>query len=220
MEKTIERLNGVHYDAVMENVTDAFGGDNLSKNVLLFDRHKCDEAITFSVKDNVFNFGYLDCPISEISGWQSDVPDKSLCDCRKIHFLYGVDGQYPTYLKAEYELSTFLLKEYVQILLDPTTLDPVSLPYSTIRRKFVRLTEDFTLYDLIIEDRKHLRAASSSLFQICSVDKIKSKLVSLTEGLSPYDFIAEDRKHLRTVSIYSADHRITDDELIATVKSH
>lgn len=101
-------------------------------------------------------------------------PDESLCDSRKIRFIYGDDPQYPKYLKVEYELSSVLLTEYVQILLDPVTLQQVSPAYSTIRDKYFTLTESFTLHDLIAEDRNYVRTATDFLLQIYSADGRKT----------------------------------------------
>lgn len=114
---------------------------------------------------------YLICKLSHS---ESLISDRLLCDSRKIKFIYGDDPQYPKYLKVEYELSSVLLTEYVQILLDPVTLQQVSPAYSTIRGKYFHFTESFTLYDLIKEDRSYVRTATSFLFQIYSANNRKT----------------------------------------------
>lgn len=146
----------------------------LSRYMLLLDSNTFDARLCLLVDKEFRINGILLYLICKLSNRGSLISDRLLCDSRKIKFIYGDDPQYPKYLKVEYELSSVLLTEYVQILLDPVTLQQVSPAYSTIRDKYFTLTESFTLHDLIAEDRNYVRTATDFLLQIYSADGRKT----------------------------------------------
>lgn len=151
--------------------------DFLSPQLVLFNKHHLyATAVPTNIEVNPLCLSSLsvESSISVASQFHPTIPDKDLCDSRKIKLICKGDSKYPTYLMVEYKLSSTILQEYVQILLNPTTLLPMSPAYSTIRGKYFDFTESFTLYDLIAEDRNYFRTATDFLLQIYSADGRKT----------------------------------------------
>ena len=82
--------------------------------------------------------------------------DAMMCKSRNIELVYMEDASYPAYLKVEYTLFSEYIEAYIQLLVDPITLKPLSPAYSTLRGDYVPFNNEFTLTHIFKEDRANI----------------------------------------------------------------
>lgn len=141
----------------------------ITNDVILFDKDFVDSATLYSISKNceIPNLQFL---ISK----SSEKPDCKLCKSREIT-LVKEESEYPTYLQVDYELKSFCCKKFIQVLVNPNTLSPLPLVYSTLRNNYISLSDDFTLENLFEEHNAELKIIDTFLSQLYYSDSRKSK---------------------------------------------
>lgn len=136
--------------------------DFITDDLILFDKNYVQFTTLYSISKN-----------HEISDIKSLISKSdTLCDCkfcksREIKLIYtSEDSEFPTCLQVDYELKSFYCKEFIQVLIDPITLSPLPLTYSTLRNKYISLNDSFTLKNLFDEHEKELKVIEDFLCQL------------------------------------------------------
>ena len=67
-------------------------------------------------------------------------------------------------LGMEIELDSYQLpSEYIQFIIDIETCKPISNAFSTLRGKEIEINDEYTIFDLVKEDRKYLNIINKQL---------------------------------------------------------
>jgi len=125
--------------------------DFISNDCILFDRNSSWSATLYSISMN-----HERVDLNFIEPTSRNKRDSIMCKFRSIELLYTKKSTYPTYLKVEYTLFSEYLKAYIQLLVDPITLKPLSPAYSTLRGEFVQFDDNFTLTHMFKEDHANI----------------------------------------------------------------
>lgn len=125
--------------------------DFISHDFILFDRNSSWSALLYSISMNheLVDLNFIE-PMSQHSR------DAMMCKSRNIELVYMEDASYPAYLKVEYTLFSEYIEAYIQLLVDPITLKPLSPAYSTLRGDYVPFNNEFTLTHIFKEDRANI----------------------------------------------------------------
>ena len=109
--------------------------------------------------------------------------DAMMCKSRNIELVYTEDASYPAYLKVEYTLFSEYIEAYIQLLVDPITLKPLSPAYSTLRGDYVPFNNDFTLTHIFKEDRANIIILEQELKKnfITENKRDNSELIQMTK---------------------------------------
>lgn len=118
--------------------------DYITNDCILFDKNSSYSTTLYSLSKN--------SEIDFLEPWLDSIKYKS----RNISLCQ--DSLYPTYLNVEYELFSKYLKAYIQLLVDPVSLQPLSPVYSTIREDFVSFKDILTLNTIFKDDYSNLTA--------------------------------------------------------------
>ena len=140
----------------------------LTEDIIIFD----DAALLYSIKKNE-----KDDRLNHLFSENKSLHDRRLIRDRNIKFLYtNKEDLYPSCLLLEYRLNTHLFDttEYLQVILDSSTLLPISPVYSTLRDKYFTLSSTLTLGQLVEEENRYMYIIGSFLHDLYSKDNRKS----------------------------------------------
>lgn len=100
--------------------------------------------------------------------------DANYCRERRINLIKEDENdEYPKYLEVVFAFGGSWCKEYIQILIDPNTFQIVSEAYSTMRERFIKLDEHFTLEKLVVEEAWYVMVINENLSKIYQASKTK-----------------------------------------------
>ena len=156
------RLKLVKGGKIIEYVHRFRDFDFISDDLILFDRNYVQSTTLYSISKN------SEIPdINFLISKSETLYDCKFCKSREIKLVYDSENsEFPTYLQVDYELKSFYCKEFIQILIDLTTLSPLPLTYSTLRNKYISLNNTFTLKNLFEEHEKELKVIEDYLCQL------------------------------------------------------
>lgn len=173
-EWAIERIKLTSEGIVLEYEHSSFMDFNfLTDDTIIFDKDSSVFATVYSISKN--------CEIQDIKyiiSKSSHFPDAQFCKSRDIDLYYeNESSEYPSHLLVGYELSSHYCKEFIQVMIDPSTLQPISPAYSTLRGTYVQLSESnpFALERLFRNDNKNLKVIDAFLYELYYTDARKTE---------------------------------------------
>jgi len=152
----------------------------LTEDLIIFDYESSTDCTVYSISQNK--------RIDDLNHLISQTPkrhDSSYVSDRTITLLYETeDSDYPIYLSVDYTLHhTSITNEHLQVILDPSSFKPVTPVYSTLRDKYITLSDSVTLNQLVEEENHYLYIIHDFLYNLYGRDNTKSEeeLLSMIE---------------------------------------
>lgn len=145
----------------------------LTEDTIIFDKDSSVSATVYSISKNC-EITAIDCIISG----SPHFPDSQFCKSRDIDLYYADESsEYPLHLLVGYELPSHFCPEFIQVMIDPSTLKPISPAYSTLRGKYVQLSESdpFALEKLFRSDNNNLKVIDAFLYELYCTDTRKTE---------------------------------------------
>ena len=173
----IIRLKLVKGAKIVEYIHRFWDFDFITDDLILFDKNYVQFATLYSISKN------HEIPdIKFLISKSEALDDCKFCKSREIKLIYtGEDSEFPTYLQVDYELKSFYCKKFIQVLIDPISLSPLPLAYSTLKNKYISLNDDFTLKSLFDEHEKELKLIEDFLCQLYYSDNRKTDVEFFSE---------------------------------------
>lgn len=176
-EWSIARIKLTGTEKVFEYEHSFTNFDFLTDDTIIFDKDSCVFATVYSINNN------CEIPIiHSIISKSSNLPDTRFCRSREIDLYYNNESfEYPSHLFVAYKLSSNYCKEFIQVMIDPSTLQPISPAYSTLRGKYIHLSDNFTLEKLFTEDNNNLNVINAFLYNLYCTDARKTEAEFCTD---------------------------------------
>ena len=163
----------LEYGVIRTNFTKEISSfDFISEDLILFDKNKY-IAKVYSISQNKETIKDIHYIVSQPA---LDFP--CFCWSYNVKLLPDIDSNldYPKFLLVNYKLISFHCEEYIQILVDVKSWQPISPAYSTLRNEFVDFSKDKKLLEIFEEENHKLEKIDAEICKKYFGSKLKEPI--------------------------------------------